>query len=60
MACELFSYEEDELIGRLLKDMVKLKPKDQATILESHLESSGDVVNLAGKVVSILKGRLMQ
>ena len=53
MACELFGYQEDELIGKMLKDRVRLKPKDQATILESHLESTGEVVNLAGKVVSM-------
>ena len=52
MACELFGYDETEMIGLLLKDLVKLKPKDQATILESHLELTGEVVDIAGKVVS--------
>ena len=52
MACELFGYDETEMIGLLLKDLVKLKPKDQATILESHLELTGEVVDTAGKVVS--------
>ena len=53
MACELFGYDETEMIGLLLKDLVKLKPKDQATILESHLELTGEVVDIAGKVVGI-------
>ena len=53
MACELFGYDETEMIGLLLKDLVKLKPKDQATILESHLEITGEVVDIAGKVVGI-------
>ena len=53
MACELFGYDETEMIGLLLKDLVKLKPKDQATILESHLELTGEVVDVAGKVVGI-------
>jgi len=52
MACELFGCEEEELIGKLLKNFVKLKPKEKATILESHLEHSGEVVNISGKVVS--------
>lgn len=51
MACELFGYDEAEMVGLLLKDLVKLKPKDQATILESHLELTGEVVDIAGKVV---------
>ncbi|XP_060589751.1 PAS domain-containing serine/threonine-protein kinase-like isoform X2 [Ruditapes philippinarum] len=51
MACELFGYEETELIGMMLKDLVRLKPREQATIMESHLEPSGQVVNLTGKVV---------
>ena len=52
MACELFGYDETEIVGMLLKDLVKLKPKDQATIVESHLEPTGEVVEIAGKVVS--------
>jgi PAS domain S-box-containing protein len=53
MACELFGYEETELIGMMLKDLVRLKPREQATIMESHLEPSGQVVNLTGKVVRV-------
>ena len=52
MACELFGYDETEILGKLLKDLVKLKPKDPATITESHLEPTGEVVETAGKVVS--------
>ena len=55
MACELFGYESDDLIGRELKKLIKLKPKDQATILESHLEeNTGEVIDISGRVVSRL------
>lgn len=53
MTCELFGYETEELLGKKLKDLIKLKPKEQATIQECHFdESSGNIVSLAGKVVS--------
>ncbi|XP_062573594.1 uncharacterized protein LOC134235480 isoform X2 [Saccostrea cucullata] len=52
MACELFGYETEELLGKKLKDLIKLKPKEQATIMECHFdETSGNIVSLAGKVV---------
>ncbi|XP_033726773.1 PAS domain-containing serine/threonine-protein kinase-like [Pecten maximus] len=52
IACELFGYEREDFIGRQLKDMIKLKPKEQATIMETHLdEVTGEVVSLSGKVV---------
>lgn len=52
MTCELFGYETEELLGKKLKDLIKLKPKEQATIQECHFdESSGNIVSLAGKVV---------
>ena len=54
MACELFGYDDIEIIGKLLKDLVKLKPKDQTTITESHLEPTGEMVETAGKVVRSL------
>ncbi|XP_076082867.1 PAS domain-containing serine/threonine-protein kinase-like [Mytilus galloprovincialis] len=52
IACVLFGYELENLIGKNLKDLIKLKPKDQATISESHLdEASGEMVSISGKVV---------
>lgn len=52
MTCELFGYESEKLLGKKLKDLIKLKPKEQATIQECHFEeSSGEIVSLAGKVV---------
>lgn len=52
MTCELFGFETEELLGKKLKDLIKLKPKEQATIQECHFdESSGNIVSLAGKVV---------
>ncbi|KAL3887875.1 hypothetical protein ACJMK2_000264 [Sinanodonta woodiana] len=54
MACELFGYEEFELIGMELRKLIKLKPKKQATICETHLEPCGDLVEIAGKVVDAI------
>nr|XP_011431433.3 PAS domain-containing serine/threonine-protein kinase isoform X1 [Crassostrea gigas] len=55
MTCELFGYETEELLGKKLKDLIKLKPKEQATIQECHFdESSGNIVSLAGKVVDAI------
>ena len=51
MACELFGYEENQLVGRPLKDLLRLKSKEQEVITETHLEPSGQIVSLAGKVV---------
>lgn len=52
MACELFEYEESELIGMRLEEMIQLKHKDQRSVTETHLETSGDIVEISGKVVS--------
>jgi len=57
MACELFGYEESELTGLLLSELVRLKTRNQSTILESHLEPCGTVVNVNGKVVSVLSNQ---
>ena len=54
MACELFGYEENQLVGRPLKDLLRLKSKEQEVITETHLEPSGQIVSLAGKVVCFL------
>lgn len=54
MACELFGFDQEELIGKPLNDFVRLKPKEQATIMESHLETTGEVVNINGNVVCAL------
>ncbi|XP_071112685.1 PAS domain-containing serine/threonine-protein kinase-like isoform X1 [Haliotis cracherodii] len=51
MACELFSYEQDELLGRRLRDLIHLKPRDQQTMVESHLELNGELIDISGKVV---------
>ncbi|XP_064596713.1 PAS domain-containing serine/threonine-protein kinase-like [Liolophura sinensis] len=54
MACEMFEYEESELIGMRLEEMIQLKHKDQRSVTETHLEASGDIVEICGKVVDIL------
>lgn len=52
MACELFGFSREELIGVQLSDLVTLKSKGPTTINETHLEDSGDIVQVSGKVVS--------
>jgi hypothetical protein len=54
MCCELFGLEEQELVGRPLKEMLRLKSKSQETLAETHMESSGQIVSLAGKVVRVV------
>ncbi|XP_014680785.1 PREDICTED: PAS domain-containing serine/threonine-protein kinase-like isoform X2 [Priapulus caudatus] len=50
MACELFGYYKDELIGMPLSDHFKCKQKHEA-LMENHLESTGEVVMVSGKVL---------
>lgn len=52
MACELFGYYKHELIGTLLSDHFKHKRKHEA-LMENHLESTGEVVMVSGKVVRL-------
>lgn len=52
MACELFGYDESELIGMNLKELLQLKSKEQLIAGESHLESTGEIFEVSGKVVS--------
>ena len=54
MCCELFGYDTTDLIGRPLKEMMRQKSKSQETITETHLEPSGQIVSLAGKVVRVV------
>ncbi|CAH1774481.1 unnamed protein product [Owenia fusiformis] len=51
MACELFGYNTGELCGMKLSDLVHLKKRQTEAITESHLEPSGEVVELSGKVM---------
>ena len=54
MACELFGFANDDLIGLQLNDLITLKPKSPTTITESHLEDSGEIVEVCGKVVDAI------
>ncbi|XP_041361315.1 PAS domain-containing serine/threonine-protein kinase-like [Gigantopelta aegis] len=54
MACELFGYDQSDLVGMKLKDLIHLKPRDQKTLAESHLEPTGEVVSLSGIVVDAI------
>ena len=53
MACELFGYDQSDLVGRALNDLIQLKPRDQKSLAESHLEPTGEVVSLSGIVVCV-------
>ena len=53
MACELFGFKDDELIGTQLHSLVSVKSKTPLTVGENYLEGTGEVLEVAGKVVSI-------
>ena len=49
MAGELFGFTNNDLIGLQLNDLITLKQKAPVTIGETHLEDSGDIVEVSGK-----------
>ena len=52
MAAELFSYSRQQLIGIKLLDLFADTHKEkQETLMEQHVEASGAVVMVSGKVV---------
>ena len=51
MACELFAFSREELLGLELTYLVTLKSKGSTTVSETHLDSSGDLIEVSGKVV---------
>ena len=54
MAGELFGFTNNDLIGLQLNDLITLKQKAPVTIGETHLEDSGDIVEVSGKVVDAI------
>ena len=54
MACELFGFAQDELIGVQLNELVSLRPKTAETLAENHLQETGEIVEVSGKVVSFV------
>ena len=52
MACELFGFEQEELLGIQLSDLLTLKAKCSQTVSETHLEDTGQFVEVSGKLVS--------
>ena len=54
MAGELFGFTNNDLIGLQLNDLITLKQKAAFTIGETHLEDSGDIVEVSGKVVDAI------
>uniref|UniRef100_T1JIH4 Protein kinase domain-containing protein n=1 Tax=Strigamia maritima TaxID=126957 RepID=T1JIH4_STRMM len=53
MACRLFGYNSDELCRRRLADMFKHRSNRKA-IVETHLDSSGEVIVVSGKVIDMI------
>ena len=54
MAGELFGFTNNDLVGLQLNDLITLKQKGPMTIGESHLEDSGEIVEVCGKVVDAI------
>ena len=52
MACELFAFDESELIGCQLTDLLSIKSRGIQSTSELHLRDNGEVIEVAGKVVS--------
>ena len=54
MATELFSYPQKQLIGMRMSELLTDSYKEkQETLMEQHIDASGAVVMLSGKVVII-------
>lgn len=53
MACELFAFSREELLGLQLSDLVTLKSKGSTTVTETHIGDGGELIEVSGKVVSI-------
>jgi PAS domain-containing serine/threonine kinase len=52
MACELFDYTHDRLVGMKLKDLfVSPFQEKQDSLIEEHIDSSGKTIMVNGKVV---------
>ena len=53
VACDMFAYTHDELIGmKMSKMFTKSDEARQEALVEQHIEDSGAVVMVSGKVVS--------
>lgn len=53
MACELFDYHSHELVGMRMSSLLTVNDRNQPeALMEQHIESSGEVVMVSGKVVS--------
>ena len=52
MACELFAFDESELIGCQLTELMSTKSRGLQTTSELHLSDNGEIIQVSGKVVS--------
>jgi len=53
VACQLFGLDHTPLIGSNLHDFLKFKNEDHESLPESHLEPTGEILQISGKVVNI-------
>ena len=53
MACELFGYTDEELIGKRLAKLINIKHKNQGALEELDVDpETGDIIQISGKIVS--------
>ncbi len=52
MACELFGYPSEELVGMKMSSLLSIHDRNQPeAIMEQHVEANGELVMVSGKVV---------
>ncbi|ELT87971.1 hypothetical protein CAPTEDRAFT_201682, partial [Capitella teleta] len=54
MACELFGFCREELLGLQLNDLVTLKSKGSTTVSETYLEDNGQLIEVSGRVMDAI------
>ena len=53
MACELFGYTDDDLIGKKLGQLLRIKKREQGALEELEIDpQTGDIVKISGRIVS--------
>jgi hypothetical protein len=58
VACELFGFEQGDFVGKALSDFVHLttlSPVPLSVVQENVVRSSGNIVEVSGLVVSVIK-----
>ena len=52
VACELFGFGDDALVGVHLGDLLTLKADAAPPVADCHLAATGEIVEVTGRVVS--------